>query len=123
MNWLEKHLTNKKINPIDIQRTLVCLTAESIKKAIKEFHIKVDEAIFCGGGVKNTLLMTEIRARLEGIKIKTTSDYGINVDFVEAAAFAYLAKTTLSKKTGNIISVTGAKKKEILGGIYLAGNH
>ena len=67
--------------------------------------------------------MTEIRARLEGIKIKTTSDYGINVDFVEAAAFAYLAKNTLSRDTSNIISVTGANKKEILGGIYLAGNH
>ena len=123
MNWLEKHLTNKKINPIDIQRTLVCLTAESIKKAIKEFQISVDEAIFCGGGVKNNLLMNEIKSRFKGIKITTTSDYGIDIDFLEAAAFAHLAKTTLSKKTGNIISVTGAKKKEILGGIYLAGNH
>ena len=123
MNWLEKFLNNQKVNSVDTQRTLVCLTAESIKKAIKEFHVNVDEAIFCGGGVKNTLLMTEIRARLEGIKIKTTSDYGINVDFVEAAAFAYLAKNTLSRDTGNIISVTGANKKEILGGIYLAGNH
>ena len=92
MNWLEKFLNNQKVNSVDTQRTLVCLTAESIKKAIKEFHVNVDEAIFCGGGVKNTLLMTEIRARLEGIKIKTTSDYGINVDFVEAAAFAYLEK-------------------------------
>ena len=109
--------------PIDIQRTLVCLTAESIKKAIKEFQISVDEAIFCGGGVKNNLLMNEIKSRFKGIKITTTSDYGIDIDFLEAAAFAHLAKTTLSKKTGNIISVTGAKKKEILGGIYLAGNH
>ena len=64
--------------------------------------------------------MNKIRKRLKDFKISITDDYGIDADFLEAAAFAFLAKQTLSKKTGNLPKVTGAKQKEILGGIYLA---
>jgi anhydro-N-acetylmuramic acid kinase len=63
--------------------------------------------------------MYEVKTRLKNIKISTTSDYGIDANYLEAAAFAYLAKHTLSKKAGNIPSVTGANQAEILGGIYL----
>jgi len=47
-------------------------------------------------------------------------DHGIDPDFVEAIAFAWLAKQTLEGKPGNLPSVTGADRPVILGGIYQA---
>ena len=41
-------------------------------------------------------------------------------DYLEAVAFAFLAKKTLNHEPGNIKSVTGANDDVILGGIYLA---
>jgi len=50
----------------------------------------------------------------------TTETYGIHPDWVEAMAFAWLAKQTMEGKTGNCPSVTGAKKEVVLGAIYTA---
>ena len=119
IKWLRQYLSKKEISPVDIQRTLVCLTVESIYKAIIQSKTDIQEIIFCGGGIKNDTLMNEIRARLKGFKISITDDYGMDADYLEAAAFAFLAKQTLSKKAGNIPLVTGANQAEILGGIYL----
>ncbi|MEO1889218.1 MAG: anhydro-N-acetylmuramic acid kinase, partial [Cycloclasticus sp.] len=52
--------------------------------------------------------------------LETTKLYGVDPDWVEAIAFAWLAKQTMEGKTGNIPSVTGAKKAVILGAIYPA---
>jgi anhydro-N-acetylmuramic acid kinase len=41
-------------------------------------------------------------------------------DWVEAAAFAWLAHQTLEEQPGNVTTVTGAKHAVILGGIYKA---
>ena len=41
-------------------------------------------------------------------------------DWVEAAAFAWLAKRCLDKEPGNLPAVTGARNNAILGGIYWA---
>lgn len=119
IKWLRQYLTKKEISPVDIQRTLVCLTVESIYRAIMQSNTDIQEVIFCGGGIKNNTLMNEIRARLKDFKISITDDYGMDSDYLEAAAFAFLAKQTLSKKAGNIPLVTGANQAEILGGIYL----
>lgn len=120
IKWLRQYLSKKEIKSVDVQRTLISLTVESIYRAIKQSNIGIHEIIFCGGGINNDFLMNKIRKRLKDFKISITDDYGIDADFLEAAAFAFLAKQTLSKKTGNLPKVTGAKQKEILGGIYLA---
>jgi anhydro-N-acetylmuramic acid kinase len=41
-------------------------------------------------------------------------------DWVEAIAFAWLAKKCLSQESGNLPEVTGAKGLRILGAIYQA---
>jgi anhydro-N-acetylmuramic acid kinase len=50
--------------------------------------------------------------------VETTARYGADPDWVEAMAFAWLAKQTMEGTTGNLPSVTGARKAVILGAIY-----
>ncbi len=79
---------DKKILPNDLLRTLTEFTAEKIK----EFYFfckKPDEVIFHGGGTKNNFLMNTINSKIS-VDIKTT-DEKIPSQYVEAAAFAYLA--------------------------------
>jgi len=118
LNWLNRFIKPKNIMETDVQKTLTVFTSESIAQAIEKFAPKTQEIILCGGGAKNINLYKEIIDRLPKIKISKTDDYGIDSDYLEASAFAYLAKLTISKKPGNLTSVTGARNQVILGGIY-----
>jgi len=44
----------------------------------------------------------------------------VNADWVEAFAFAWLARQTLTGAPGNLPEVTGAKGERILGAVYPA---
>jgi len=55
---------------------------------------------------------------LADTKIDSTDNLGIGVDWLEAIAFAWLAKQCLEMKTANLPEVTGAKGARILGAIY-----
>ena len=53
---------------------------------------KLWRVIVCGGGRKNTTLIERIKNRiLKNLVIQSIDDYGIDGDFVESQAFAYLA--------------------------------
>ena len=52
------------------------------------------------------------------IKIAKTDELGISVNWVEAAAFAWLARQAILQATGSLPEVTGAKGARILGAIY-----
>ena len=113
--WLEKYLT--PYSPVDIQTTLVELTAQSILSAIQPYF-STGEIFICGGGIHNAFLMERLRALGNHYTIESTKTLGIDPDWVEAMAFAWLAKQTMDKAPGNISSVTGAKQTGILGGVY-----
>lgn len=116
LSWLEKQLT-PAISPADVQATLVDLTAHSIVNAIQSYF-STGEILVCGGGVHNHFLMQRLRKIADNYTVHSTEKYGIHPDWVEAIAFAWLAKQTLSGRTGNIISATGARQASILGGVY-----
>lgn len=116
MAWLEKQLP-KEIQPVDVQATLVALTAHSIMNAITQ-TLPNSDILICGGGVHNPLLMQTLTQLAHPNKVQSTAAMGIEPDWMEAMAFAWLAKQTLDKKPGNIPAVTGASKSTILGGIY-----
>ena len=121
LSWLQEKLKifGHDIHPTDVQATLVELTVQTILNAIKN-KTSSCEIIMCGGGVKNNFLMSRLQILAAPIQISTTNHFGIDPDWVEAIAFAWLAKQTLNKRNGNIPSVTGAKKAVILGGVYFA---
>lgn len=106
------------LSPASIQATLCRLTARGICDAIK-LHAPATQAIYvCGGGALNKTLMTQIDAMLPDIEINTTAQLGIDPQWVEACAFAWLAQQNIDELAGNIPSVTGASGLRILGGIY-----
>lgn len=112
--------TNSLANPADVQATLLAFTAQSIADAIQRHASTCQEIYVCGGGAQNGALMDTLARQLPNHQIATTETLGIAPQWVEAAAFAWLAQQTLARKPGNAPSVTGAKKSVILGGIYYA---
>ena len=51
------------------------------------------------------------------IKLATTDALGVPADWVEAVAFAWLARQTLNELPGNLPSVTGAAGPRVLGAV------
>ena len=51
----------------------------------------------------------------------TAATLGLDPNYVEAVAFAWFARRTLSGLPSNAGSVTGAKGARILGGVYRYG--
>ena len=74
----------------------------------------------CGGGVHNPALMRAIGDAIAPVALETTAAYGIDPDFLEAMAFAWLARETLAGRPGNRPEVTGARGARVLGAIYPA---
>lgn len=68
----------------------------------------------------NDFLLQQLERSLPNIEVNSSIKYGLDPDYVEAIAFAWLAKQTMEHKTGNLPEVTGAKRNVILGGIYPA---
>ena len=121
--FLRKVLSKAKQQKImegDLITTITAFTAESMIFNYKEHILKMDcpsEIIFCGGGVHNNFLMDMIKNKLPKITISTTEKYGISPDALEAVSFAILANETIHGNSSNLPSVTGAKRKVILGKI------
>ncbi len=113
INYLEAF---GKIAPEDIQATLLAVTVHSIANEVKKFNIK--ELLLCGGGAKNIFLMSELQKLLPTIKVRTTDDYNISSDDLEAMIFAWFAFMRLEENPVALKSVTGAKRSTILGGLY-----
>lgn len=117
--WLAHHLSQAE-RPADVQATLCELSVRSIADAIAQHAPATDEVIVCGGGAANTFLMKRLAARLGATTLRTTGHYGIGPQWIEAAAFAWLAMRCLDRQPGNLPSVTGARAPAVLGGIFYA---
>ncbi|MEH6544216.1 MAG: anhydro-N-acetylmuramic acid kinase [Porticoccaceae bacterium] len=119
LDWLDRQLENfAAIDAGSVQATLLALTAESIAEAIEKTSTLATEIYICGGGALNTALMDALKTLLAPAKVASTSALGIDPEWVEAAAFAWLARQTLAGLPGSLAEVTGATKAEILGAIY-----
>ena len=120
LGWLEKLIKRcrKRFIRKNVQTTLCELSARTIAEAILQYAPESTEILVCGGGAHNLSLLFRLQSLLGNKKIFTTEDYGLNPDWIEAMAFAWLAKQTLEGKPGNIPEVTGARHPVVLGGIY-----
>jgi anhydro-N-acetylmuramic acid kinase len=119
LEWLSEYGVQSH-NPVDVQATLAELTARSIADSLQTYAADTRELFVCGGGAHNGELLRRLADRLPDTRVDTTAAAGLDPDWVEAVAFAWLAKRTLNNETGNLPSVTGASRKVILGEIHLA---
>ena len=117
LDWLQQYQL-ASYRPVDVQATLSELTARSVSDAIERYVPETTELFVCGGGAHNEDILSRLRRRLPDTTIDTTAVIGLHPDWVEAAAFAWLAMRTINKQTGNLPSVTGARRKVVLGTIH-----
>ena len=115
--WLDQFLT-ADIAPEDVQRTLLELTATTASEAIS---LSNSTSVFTfGGGRHNTLLMERLQTLLGDVSVEPTDRLGVDPDYMEATAFAWLAKQCLAGQPGNEPKVTGAQGDRVLGVIFPA---
>ena len=120
LTWIEAHIAARNLATEDIQATLLALTAESIAQEICRLSNAPCEVFVCGGGAYNRTLMHELDKRLPQAKVESTQALGIAPEWIEAMAFAWLARQTMNHRAGNLCAVTGAEREVILGGVYFA---
>jgi len=119
MGWLNELLTGDE-SAADVQATLLELTCLSIAHAIQK-ECKGAQAIYlCGGGAHNLTLLKRLDALMPDCGVQTSDTLGVDGDYLEAIAFAWLARQTLQGQPANLPAVTGAKHPCILGAIYPA---
>lgn len=119
MTWLNHKLRGDEAAE-DVQATLLELTALSITHSIQQHCAGAREIYLCGGGAHNHTLRNRLAQCLPASKIATTNAIGVDGDYLEAIAFAWLAQQTLEGKPGNLPLATGAKHARILGAIHPA---
>lgn len=120
LEWLTRSGIAAGLPPADVQATLLELTARSASAAIVEHAADAVEILVCGGGVHNTALLGRLRTLLAPRRVSSTADAGIDPDFVEAMAFAWLARQRVHSQPGNLPAVTGARGPRILGALHCA---
>ena len=117
--WIKDKLlqSSLKITPRDVQATLLQVTVLSLMNSINSLQLSDQNIYLCGGGIHNELLCKEINKNCK-TEVKTTSELGIDPDYLEAICFAWLAKQRIDKKSFDLNRITGSKGKVYLGRIY-----
>jgi anhydro-N-acetylmuramic acid kinase len=119
LRWAEERLLGSE-RPEDVQATLLELSAATVAAALLAQQPATQRVLVCGGGVHNPLLVGRITARLPQARVESTAVHGLDPDFVEAMAFAWLARATLAGRPGNLPAVTGARGPRVLGVVHPA---
>jgi anhydro-N-acetylmuramic acid kinase len=109
-----------KMKKRDIIATASVVTPLAIHEACMRYGRwkgGIDDLIISGGGARNKFFMTTLRELFGGAAVKTTDEFGIPVQEKEAICFAVLAYETFMGRAANLPSVTGARRRVVLGKI------
>ena len=86
------------------------IIASKLLNEISKSDLKISKIILCGGGRKNKTLIDRIKKHCGNeVKFETTDDYGVDGDFVESQAFAFLAIRSFFKLPISFPNTTGCK--------------
>jgi len=97
--------------------TLTEFTNQIIIDAIKEKNLDKFKIILCGGGRKNSFLVEKLK---KNFSLELIDERGVDGDFVESQAFAYLATRSYLNLPISFPETTGCKKPSI-GGVIIKG--
>ena len=119
--WLQTHLNGAE-NAHDVLRTLLEYSAQSIAQAIGSSAPDARQVYVCGGGIRNQALMVRLSALLvpQQADLKSSADLQLDPQWVEAAAFGWLAACWMNRTPGGTHHTTGARKPCILGAGHCA---
>lgn len=120
LDWLADKAQGLELASADVQATLVAFTARTVAEALRASMPRCQRVLACGGGARNRVLMARLQQELRDIPLGSTADAGVDPDFLEAMAFAWLARETLEHRPGNLRDVTGARGARVLGAIFAA---
>ena len=118
MDWLATHAQVHELPVQDVQATLCELTVLSIAAAIAAHAPATRRLLVYGGGVHNVHLLRRLEQALPQMNVESTGMHGLDPDWVEAVAFAWLARQTIEGKPGNLPAVTGAARPVVLGKLF-----
>lgn len=121
LSWLQSHLNGGE-DPHDVQQTLLQFTVLTIADAVFQAAPQARRLYVCGGGTRNGALMAALTERLQagGISVADTGALQLDPQWVEAAAFAWLAACWCLGVPSNPHRATGAGKALVLGAGYHA---
>ena len=123
LDWFRQKLMTQQAfqdaRPVDVLATLVCLTAYSIADALNNQNFRPETIWVCGGGRRNGTLLAKLEEQCPKSKVRSIEQSGMDGDFIEAVAFAWLAREYVHTRPGNIPNITGANGRRLLGGLYL----
>lgn len=111
----QSHRSLGQISPQDIQATLLQFTAQTVIDAVLQTELDTGELWLCGGGAYNAMLWQAIANGLPEWSLKSTLEIGLAPTWVEATAFAWLARQRINGLAGNLPTVTGAQGLRVLG--------
>ena len=84
------------------------LIGEGLEQLFLEKNVMISKILICGGGRKNQFLIKKIKENLSHkIIIQSIDNYGINGDFVESQAFAFLAVRSIKQLPISYPETTG----------------
>lgn len=101
--------------------TLTALTVAAIASAARWFPAPPSMWIITGGGARNPHMLEGLR-RVLGPNTRAAEELGLNADFIEAQAFAYLAARKLRSLPSSFPKTTGTKRPAVLGILIRAGD-
>jgi len=113
--WLERHLAGRSLDPRDVQATLTELTAVSVADAIRP--LGAADVLLCGGGYHNAWLRQRLARLLPSLALRSTGEFGVDPDWVEAVLFAWLARERLAGRPQDTRAITGARRMVLLGSV------
>ena len=117
-DWLDARIAARTLTVADVQATRCAFTARSVMAALRATLPQCRRLLVCGGGVHNPVLLANLAREWPGLVIESTAAHGLDPDFVEALAFAWLARETLAGRPGNLAAVTGAAGPRVLGSTH-----
>jgi anhydro-N-acetylmuramic acid kinase len=114
--WIDAHCAalSHEIAAVDVQRTLLELTARTIADAVG--RAAIDRLVLCGGGAENQLLVERLGDMLPSVRLEIAEEG----PWIEAMMMAWLAYLRIHRHAVALSGVTGARHDAILGGVHEA---
>ena len=121
LDWLQGRLKGGE-RPEDVLKTLLEYTAQTVFDAVVSTAPDVRNIYVCGGGIRNGALTASLNTLFapKDIRLHSTAELGLDPQWVEAAAFGWLAACWFNRLPGNPHRATGASKPCILGAGHYA---